>query len=97
MPATGRGRSMVLPSSTPGCIRSLFDRTIRSVPSASTTLMRWTVISPKFCGPAGWPNAAERDDQQGAGADDDVCTQNPQLVAYPSVHRCAPFDLATNS
>jgi hypothetical protein len=39
-------------------MRSLFESTIRSVPSASTTLMRCTLISPKFCGAAGWPNAA---------------------------------------
>jgi putative ABC transport system permease protein len=57
-PATGRGRSIVLPSSTPGCIRSLFEMTRRSVPSASTTFKRSTVISPNFCGADAWRNAA---------------------------------------
>src|SRR5258706_561690 len=31
-------------------MRSLFEITIRSVPLASTTLIRSTVISPRFCG-----------------------------------------------
>ena len=55
MPATGRGRSIVLPSITPGCMRSLLEITIRSVPSASATLRRCTVISSNFG--VAWRNA----------------------------------------
>src|SRR5438477_2567448 len=51
-PAYGRARWIVFPPITPGCMRSLFEITSRSVPSASTTLMRSTVISPRFCGRA---------------------------------------------
>src|SRR5437868_4946204 len=37
-PAYGRARWIVFPPITPGCMRSLFEITSRSVPSASTTL-----------------------------------------------------------
>jgi hypothetical protein len=56
-PAYGRWRWIVLPPMTPGCMRSLFEMTSLSVPSASTILMRSAVISPRFCGFAGWRNA----------------------------------------